>query len=193
MSLDFLTSKFIINEHDFKTPIIVTGAGGCIGSWVLSILTKSKIPCVGFDLSESKRRLNLILGDDAENVPWEKNDVTNYPELLNLVKKYNPSAIIHLAGLQVPFCAADPALGARVNVEGTINVFEACREIGLRRIVYASSVASLGMPPGGKWKETFYGVYKQANEHTAYVYNADLQIPSIGILSLIHISEPTRR
>mgnify|MGYP005694436337 CR=1 FL=1 len=49
MSLDFLTSKFIINEHDFKTPIIVTGAGGCIGSWVLSILTKSKIPCVGFD------------------------------------------------------------------------------------------------------------------------------------------------
>ena len=48
----------------------------------------------------------------------------------------------------MPFCAADPALGARVNVEGTINVFEACREIGLRRIVYASSVASLGMPPG---------------------------------------------
>ena len=181
MSLDFLTSKFIIKEHDFKTPIIVTGAGGCIGSWVLSILTKSKIPCVGFDLSESKRRLNLILGDDAENVPWEKNDVTNYPELLNLVKKHNPSAIIHLAGLQVPFCAADPALGARVNVEGTINVFEVCRKIGLRRIVYASSVASLGMPPGGKWKETFYGVYKQANEHTAYVYNSDLQIPSIGI------------
>ena len=32
-----------------------------------------------------------------------------------------------------------------------------------------------------EWKETFYGVYKQANEHTAYVYNADLQIPSIGI------------
>ena len=81
----------------------------------------------------------------------------------------------------MPFCAADPALGARVNVEGTINVFEACREIGLRRIVYASSVASLGMPPGGEWKETFYGVYKQANEHTAYVYNADLKIPSIGI------------
>ena len=153
MSLDFLTSKFIINEHNFKTPIIVTGAGGCIGSWVLSILTKSKIPCVGFDLSESKRRLNLILGDDAKNVAWEKNDVTNYPKLLNLVKKYNPSAIIHLAGLQVPFCAADPALGARVNVEGTINVFEACREIGLKRIVYASSVASLGMPPGGKWKD----------------------------------------
>ncbi len=181
MNLDFLTNKFIINEHDFKTPIIVTGAGGCIGSWVLSILTKSKIPCVGFDLSESKRRLKLILGDDAEKVYWEKNDITNYNEFVSLVKKYNPSAIIHLAGLQVPFCAADPALGARVNVEGTINVFEALREVGLKRIVYASSVASLGMPPGGKWRETFYGVYKQANEHTAYVYNADFNIPSIGI------------
>ena len=30
MSLDFLTDKFIINKHDFQTPIIVTGAGGCI-------------------------------------------------------------------------------------------------------------------------------------------------------------------
>ena len=30
-------------------------------------------------------------------------------------------------------------------------------------------------------KEAFYGIYKQANEHTAYVYNVDFQIPSIGI------------
>jgi len=181
MNLDFLLKSFLINQHDFKSPVVVTGADGCIGSWVLSILTKSNIPCVGFDLSESKRRLTLILGEEAEKVQWEKSDITQYKEFLNLLKKYNPSAIIHLAGLQVPFCAADPALGARVNVEGTINVFESARTIGLKKIVYASSVASLGMPPGGKWKETLYGVYKQANEHTAFVYNADWKIPSVGI------------
>ena len=33
--------------------------------------------------------------------------------------------VVHLAALQVPFCRADPALGARVNVLGTVVVFEA--------------------------------------------------------------------
>ena len=42
MSLDFLTSKFIINEHDFKTPIIVTGAGGSIGSNIVIQILKCK-------------------------------------------------------------------------------------------------------------------------------------------------------
>ena len=54
------------------------------------------------------------------------------------------------------------------------------KKINLKKS-YASSVAALGMPPGGKWKETLYGAYKQANENTAYVYNSDWKIPSIGI------------
>ena len=37
------------------------------------------------------------------------------------------------------------------------------------------------MPPKGPWKETLYGAYKLANEHTAYVYWADWDVPSIGI------------
>ena len=72
-------------------------------------------------------------------------------------------------------------MGARVNVEGTINVLQTARELGLKRTVYASSVAALGMPPGGDWKETLYGAYKAANEHSAYVYWADWQVPSVGI------------
>jgi FlaA1/EpsC-like NDP-sugar epimerase len=38
--------------------------------------------------------------------------------------------IIHLAALQVPACKANPALGARVNVVGTVNVFEVARHLG---------------------------------------------------------------
>lgn len=181
MDLDFLIEPFLIKNHNFKNPIIITGAGGCIGSWIISILHKSNVPCIGFDLSLSKKRLKLILGDQAKNVIWEKVDITEFDYFLRKVKKYDPSAIIHLAGLQVPFCSANPALGARVNVEGTINIFETSKKINLKKIAYASSVAALGMPPGGKWKETLYGAYKQANENTAYVYNSDWKIPSIGI------------
>jgi FlaA1/EpsC-like NDP-sugar epimerase len=41
--------------------------------------------------------------------------------------------VIHLRGLQVPTCKADPVAGALVNVAGTLNVFEAARKIGIKR------------------------------------------------------------
>ena len=43
------------------------------------------------------------------------------------------SRIVHLAGLQIPFCRANPSLGAAVNVTGTINIFEAARAGGCFR------------------------------------------------------------
>lgn len=181
MHLEFLTEKFLLKEHNFNSPVIVTGSGGCIGSWILSILHRSGIPCVGIDLSTKKDRLELMLGKEATEIKWEACDITNFSMLKNIIINYKPSAIIHLAGLQVPFCAADPALGARVNVEGTINILQIAKEIKLKRTVYASSVAALAMPPKGPWKETLYGAYKLANEHTAYVYWADWDVPSIGI------------
>ena len=38
-----------------------------------------------------------------------------------------PDAIIHMAGLQVPVCRENPVLGAKVNVLGTLNIFEAVK------------------------------------------------------------------
>jgi nucleoside-diphosphate-sugar epimerase len=136
---------------------------------------------VAIDLSEERTRLELLLGEEASKIKWHKCDITDFNSLKKIILSYEPSAIIHLAGLQVPFCAANPALGARVNVEGTINILEIAKEVNIKRTVYASSVAALGMPPKGPWKETLYGAYKLANEHTAYVYWADWQTPSIGL------------
>lgn len=181
MNLDFLTNEFLIKDNQFDAPIVVTGAGGCIGSWILAILHRSNIPCVAIDLSEERTRLELLLGEEASKIKWHKCDITDFNSLKKIILSYKPSAIIHLAGLQVPFCAANPALGARVNVEGTINILEIAKEVNIKRTVYASSVAALGMPPKGPWKETLYGAYKLANEHTAYVYWADWQTPSIGL------------
>ena len=136
---------------------------------------------MAIDLSEERTRLELLLGEEASKIKWHKCDITDFNSLKKIILSYEPSAIIHLAGLQVPFCAANPALGARVNVEGTINILEIAKEVNIKRTVYASSVAALGMPPKGPWKETLYGAYKLANEHTAYVYWADWQTPSIGL------------
>jgi nucleoside-diphosphate-sugar epimerase len=99
--------------------------------------------------------------------------------------------IVHLAALQVPFCKATPILGARVNVVGTVNLFEAAKKRGLRHLAYASSIAVYGMSeeyPEGKVDDesslhprNLYGVYKQANEGTARIYWHDDGIASIGL------------
>lgn len=83
------------------------------------------------------------------------------------------------AGRQVPHCAANPALGARVNVEGTVNVLEAARHNGIKRVLLASSVAIRAFPAGSGFNDTLYGACKVANEQAARVCWADWQVASI--------------
>ncbi len=103
----------------------------------------------------------------------------------------NITHIIHLAALQVPFCKANPPVGAAVNVVGTVNVFEAAKAAGIQQIVYASSVAVYGrndeyperlLPHDAPLHpHNHYGVFKQANEGTARIYWQDDGIASIGL------------
>jgi nucleoside-diphosphate-sugar epimerase len=180
--VDFLTDRFLVSADRFDGPVLVTGAGGCIGAWTVAILSRSGVQCVAADLQDDRTRPSLVMGErSAAALSWEKLDVTDGTRVAEFVKSRNVRAIIHLAGLQVPFCAANPALGARVNVEGTINILEAARHAGIKRTAYASSVASLSFPPGGQYKETLYGAFKLANENTACVYWNDWNVPSVGL------------
>lgn len=178
--MNFLTDPFLISSERFDAPVLVTGAGGCIGAWVCAILSRSSVPVIASDIAKSPARAALIMGEEeAEDLDWAALDVTDGRAVADLVSAKGVGAIIHLAGLQVPFCAASPALGARVNVEGTINILEAARHNQITRTVFASSVAAAAFPPGGSYKETLYGAYKVANEQTAFVYWNDWQVPSV--------------
>lgn len=180
--MDALTQDYLVPSNRFQGSVLVTGAGGCIGAWVLAILSRSGVPVVATDLTDARARPALLMGDAAaQALTWEICDITDAARIRALAEQHQAQAIIHLAGLQVPFCMANPGLGARVNVEGTINVLQTARELGLKRTVFASSSATHGMPPGGPYRETLYWAYKLANEHTAYVYWADWQVPSVGI------------
>ena len=171
---------------------LVTGALGCIGAWVVRCLVREGVAVAAFDLAGDPYRLRLIMTDDElARVRFVTGDITDLPALERSLKDTGSTHIIHLAGLQVPFCKADPALGARVNVVGTVNVFEAAKRAGLRRVVYASSIAVYGLseeyPDGPVAHDapmrprTHYGVYKQANEGTARIYWLDDGIASIGL------------
>ena len=176
-----LTKPFLFDPSELPGPVLVTGAGGCIGAWVCAVLQASGVAVVASDLAPAPARAGLIMGEAAaaEGLDWVALDVTDGGAVAALVQDRGVRAIVHLAGLQVPFCAANPALGARVNVEGTINILEAARHAGITRTVFASSVAAHAFPPGQGFKETLYGAYKVANEQTAFVYWADWQVPSV--------------
>jgi nucleoside-diphosphate-sugar epimerase len=163
---------------------LVTGAYGCIGAWVTAELVGEGRPVVTFDLSTEPRRLRLLLdADPVAAIPHVAGDITDLDALGRTIDEHGVTHVVHLAALQVPFCRADPPLGARVNVLGTVNVFEAATaRPQLAPITYASSIAAfdangtMGGHPG-----TIYGVYKRANESTAAIYLAENGLSSTGL------------
>jgi nucleoside-diphosphate-sugar epimerase len=166
----------------FDGPVLVTGAGGCIGSWTLALLSHAGVPAVAFDLSDDQRRPRLLMSEPAlAKVPWITGDIADTEAVTGAVAQHDIRAIIHLAALQVPFCKADPVAGAQANVVGTVNVFEAARGSRLKRVAYASSIAAHSFFPGAPWLATLYGAYKLCDEMIARTYAGDWDVPSVGI------------
>src|SRR5258706_1640787 len=178
-----MKEHFPIDRKDFPGPVVVTGAGGCIGSWVLSLLARAGVEACAFDLSEDKRRPRLLMSEsDLENVQWLTGDISDGAALARTLEVVRPCAIVHLAALQVPFCKADPIAGAKVNVVGTVNIFEAARGLGIKRIAYASSIAAYGaMDDGHGAMHTLYGEYTYCDEQVGKVYWQDWSVHSVGI------------
>ena len=137
---------------------------------------------VGFDVGDDPARLQLVMGPDAlERVKLVRGDIADFAQVDRAIEEHGITHVIHLAALQVPFCRADPVRGARVNVVGTVCVFEAVkqRELGTP-IAYASSAAVYDRS-GAMAPTTIYGVYKAANEDTARIYWEECGVPSVGL------------
>jgi nucleoside-diphosphate-sugar epimerase len=177
-----MLERFPVSASAFDGPVLITGAGGCIGSWAMALLVRAGVPVVAFDLSDDRRRPRLLMAEDElARVAWTTGDIGDTARVAEVVREHGIRAIIHLAALQVPFCKADPVAGARANVLGTVNVFEAARAQGIRRLAYASSIAAVSFLPDAPWLDTLYGAYKLCDEHLARVYAQDWGVPSVGI------------
>ncbi len=174
---------------------LVTGAHGFIGAWVVKRLLASNAGVVIFDQSADPHRLRLIMDDgEIAQATFIEGDITDGEIVSQIVEKHLITHIIHLVGVQVPVCRANPRLGAMVNVLGAINVFEAAKNSGgrVKKIVYASSAAVFGEAEEGRAvtegeagaMTTHYGAFKRCNEDNARVYFLDNGISSVGLRPL---------
>ena len=172
----------------------MTGGYGCIGSWVARQLLDQGQEVWIFDLKEDTHRLDLLIApDERSRVHYLPGDVSDPVAFRSAAESMGATHLLHLAGLQVPTCRADPILGARVNVIGTLSVFEAAAALKgqVERVVYASSAAVHGPadpestgPVGDEVRLaplTHYGAFKVCNELNARVYWLDSGISSVGL------------
>ena len=126
---------------------LVTGAAGFIGSNLVDRLLSEGHHVVGIDNFSSGNSANLqraLCGEDASGGRFRLVQIDiQAPEFVDIVAAVNPDVVFHLAA-QVDLRASvtDPQFDARSNVLGTINLCEASRRAGVRKVVYAASGGS---------------------------------------------------
>ena len=160
--------------------VIIFGGCGFLGSWITKILLQENYKITIFDLNINKNLLNIIAKDNIDKVKFVEGDITNLAQVENVLRKADH--VINLAGLMTPDCSSNPILGAKVNILGSINVFEAAKKYNIKFIVYASSAGVFGINDKLiPFPETHYGAYKLAIEGVARAYFNEKHISSFGI------------
>lgn len=170
--------------------ILVTGGMGFIGLHTARRFLDSGESVVVTHY-RVRRAPDFIADELGKRLAVETLDVTSPHDVVEVVRKHNVTGIVHLA---VPGLAAlSPAEEYRVNMAGLINVLEAGRLLGVRRVSVASSVTVYTGLPAGPFREdvalpldsrSSTEAYKKAWETLALFYGnqtgLDVQLLRLG-------------
>jgi len=164
---------------------VVTGGAGFIGSTLVrSLLANGASEVIVLDDLSSGKRENLAGVDGAR---LEMRDIRNYDAIAPVLA--GAARVYHLAAIpSVPRSIHDPIPSHDVNVNGTFNVFRACAEGGVGRVVYAASSSAYGdtevlpkvesMPPNPM---SPYAAQKLMGEYYASVFHACFGLETVSL------------
>jgi CDP-glucose 4,6-dehydratase len=137
--------------------VLVTGARGFVGAWLAKALLERGERVVSFDRRGTGRRPATpeLLGIEAELVQV-RGDLCEPREVAEAIARNDVDTVFHLAAeTLVGDVSASPARGFESNVRGTWTVLEACRELGVERVVCASSDKAYGAHERLPYREDF--------------------------------------
>jgi UDP-glucose 4-epimerase len=150
--------------------ILVTGGAGFIGSHISESLANKGYEVIIYDNFSTGCEENIANIKSLNNVHIVNGDILDYDLLLKCMKDVD--IVSHQAAqLEIGSAINDPLLDAKTNIEGTLNVLEAARKVGVKKIIYASSAGVYGEavkipqdeehPKRPQWP---YGVSKYSGE-----------------------------
>lgn len=168
---------------------VVTGGAGFIGSTLVDRLQAEGCETLVIDDLSTGRRENLAQALAAGARLFEL-DVLDAKGVDDAFGAHRPEIVFHLAAqIDVRRSMAAPAADARVNVEGTVNVLEAARRAGARRLVFASTGGAIygdtdRLPTDESATprpQSPYGQAKLAAEGYCRLYSEELGLPAVAL------------
>jgi nucleoside-diphosphate-sugar epimerase len=124
--------------------VLVTGATGVIGSYLIRLLLKKGWKVRGLRRKNSQMAL---VADIVDQVDWREADVTDMGALEDAFE--GVTHVCHCAAL-VSFHPKDADRMMKINAEGTANIVNLCLDFGVKRLIHVSSIAALGRTPNRK-------------------------------------------
>lgn len=175
--------------------ILVTGAAGFIGFHVCKRLLVEGHQVIGvdnlndyYDVSLKMARLRLL--ENSPQFAFYKLDLANQDHLHDLFGNHSIKLVIHLAAQAgVRYSIDHPHSYVSSNVNGFLNILEACRHFPVEHLIYASSSSVYGANtkiPFSTQDSTdhplsMYAATKKANELMAHTYSHLFNIPTTGL------------
>jgi UDP-glucose 4-epimerase len=164
---------------------VVTGGAGFIGSTLVRKLLDRGEQVAVID--------NLLTGHEAnlaevrDRVEFHRVDIRDAAPLAPAMK--SADVVYHLAAIpSVPRSIDDPVPSHQVNIDGTFNVFQAAKEAGVRRVVYAASSSAYGDSETLPKVETMvtrpkspYAVQKLLGEYYASVFYSCFGMETVAL------------
>ncbi|HVM87579.1 MAG TPA: NAD(P)-dependent oxidoreductase [Puia sp.] len=163
--------------------IFITGGAGFIGSAIVKKLQEQGHSLFIFDdLSFGSRKFVNIC--DAQ---FAKENILDGNVLKKALIKFSPDIVIHLAAIHfIPYCNEHPFDSANINILGTANVLNACKELpNLEKILFASTAAVYPVYDGAIHEtldpkpSDIYGLSKFAGEELCKKFFLETQVPTI--------------
>ena len=165
--------------------VLITGGAGFIGSHLADrLLARGDFVAALDDFNDyydpAIKRANIAMAMQNPNYRMYEADICDEPRLRHIFSEVRPDVVIHLAARAgVRPSLKDPNLYHRVNVIGSQHVLDACRDLGPRHLVFASSSSVYGGSTDVPFRETNpvmrpispYAATKRMNELQAHVYS----------------------
>ena len=175
--------------------ILVTGAAGFIGSKLMSMLADRGDETVGIDNLNDYYDVRLKHGRIAEFCTGERRrflemDIADKPALDALFEAERFDAVVNLAAQAgVRYSITNPYAYMRSNLEGFMNILEACRNYPVKHLVFASSSSVYGLNAKVPYSEedtvdnpvSLYAASKKSNELMAHAYAKLYGLPCTGL------------